>query len=101
MTSRFEARTLLKAISPIVFVAAACSPHPPYNTELCADAAAEHALAEQRWLDAVQEHAVLDATVAADLITDHEHNHSRLVAAIVAARVDAPLAEAATHYHCE
>ena len=82
-------------------IAAACSSSPPpYATEQCADAAAVHAVAEQRWLDAVQTHALADAAAAADSTAEHEHDHALAVDAVIAARVDALIAEAATRYHC-
>lgn len=81
-------------------MAVACSSPPPYTAEQCEDAAVTQAIAEQRWLDAVQSHAIADAAVATDATAEAEHNHDRAVDETISARVDALVAEAATLHHC-
>ncbi len=58
------------------------------------------AVAEQRWLDAVQSHAIADAAIATDTTAEAEHDHDLAVDETISARVDTLIAEAATRHHC-
>ena len=91
------ARLLAVAVAIAV---SACSPSaPPYTTAGCVGAAESLALAEQRWLDAVQAHAAADAALAENT-ADSDIEHDTAASKATSTRVDVIITEASVRHYC-